>query len=300
MSKLLTELEHVYKHNPKANFFVIVDTGKGEHYYSELLKHKIPAYSLFENTLEQDYQNIAPWLISLDALSIEDKPFIDWLEKINTENQAVTWVFGNITLKLSSLKQHLQNMLNWTIPSQEVALIRFYDQRVLPRFIDVLTDEQKVYFFGEVTSFGIFKGERFTLIKRPATEIQSAIQQNALSEKQLKILNLPERESYLKALLLELQENSNHAAVYHMDEKQTLSRMREGWDAAVKWGLYSLPTLSEWCAMSILVPQFYTHAGVKESVAGAKNERNADLNARDIMSLMRYDLNKLIDARGGK
>jgi hypothetical protein len=85
-----------------------------------------------------------------------------------------------------------------------------------------------------------------------------------------------------------------------MDEKQTLSRMREGWDIAVKWRLYSVPTLSEWAAMSILVPQFYHHAGVREAVAGAKNERDADLHARDIMSLMRYDLNKRIDARERK
>ena len=300
MSQLFTSLADLYKQNPQAHFFAIVDTGKCDSYHDELLTYHCPSYSLFKNTLEEELQHIAPWLIQFDSHSISNKAFIDWLGKIDTESQAVTWVFGKSSLSLSDLGQHLQKILNWVVPNQEIALVRFYDQKIITRFINVLTDEQKVYFFGEITSFGIFKTDRFVLLKRPTTKITSAIQQNTLSEQQLKVLNLPERDQYLNRLLIELQENSKHSAVYHMDEKQTVALMQEGWDTAVKWRLYSLPTLSEWCAMSILVPKFYNHANVKEFVAGARNEREADLHARDIMSLMRYDLNKLIDIRERK
>ena len=132
-----------------ATLYAIADAG----IYRELIdvldidnpKHRI----LFKDTFVQEYENVAPYLISLDR----DDAFT---EKIITEGYGKTWLTFVISRQdMHTLAFDLRERINiYSEKHEKEVIFRFYDPRNLERYFKMITEEEAQEFFTDIN--GIF------------------------------------------------------------------------------------------------------------------------------------------------
>ena len=132
-----------------ATLYAIADAG----IYRELIdvldidnpKHRI----LFKDTFVQEYENVAPYLISLDR----DDAFT---EKIITEGYGKTWLTFVISRQdMHTLAFDLRERINiYSEKHEKEVIFRFYDPRNLERYFKMITVEEAQEFFTDIN--GIF------------------------------------------------------------------------------------------------------------------------------------------------
>lgn len=85
----------------------------------------------------------------------------DWLKKINDlelKYPSVSWLLSS--LAINDLVLHLNGNLKIVLPNNEIAMLRYYDPRVLIYLPDVLTKEQFQSFTTGIVSWGfLYKDE---------------------------------------------------------------------------------------------------------------------------------------------
>jgi hypothetical protein len=119
------------------------------------------AISLYRGRAEEDLASIAPYLFQLDW---------ETLEWITGELWAEPWgilVLADATLE--QLRTHFRKFLVVTGPEGESWYFRFYDPRVLERFLPTCSDEQAEEFVGPVLAYGVTDMETYgvKLISQP-------------------------------------------------------------------------------------------------------------------------------------
>ena len=105
------------------------------------------AISLYRETTEQDFWDVAPYLFSLDSA------LLDWTIDIAS---AEGWgIFVASTSDLRTLRHHFRHLLKVHEPEGDVWYFRFYDPRVLRPFLPACTEQELRAFFGPVLAYGI-------------------------------------------------------------------------------------------------------------------------------------------------
>lgn len=101
--------------------------------------------SLFAGTVDEALSNAGPWLVDLAAAS---KPFVEDMMTLEREGPVLVGLFAQT--EPGRLKVVLQHLLNAESPDAEALLLRFFwDPRVLPGLLAVLTTAQRAGFFAE-------------------------------------------------------------------------------------------------------------------------------------------------------
>jgi len=101
--------------------------------------------SLYRGEAEEDYWAIAPYLVRVDAATLE------WIIAALWKEPWGVFAVADSTLEL--LRTHFRKILIAELPDSKKVYFRFYDPRVLRLFLPTCTDEQIKEFFGPVRSY---------------------------------------------------------------------------------------------------------------------------------------------------
>lgn len=130
------------------------------------------AVSLYRGGPGEELEAIAPYLVSVDA------NVFDWItETLWSE----PWgFFARCPSDLESLRTHFRRFLMVESPEGEEWYFRYYDPRVLDRYLPTCTEGELADFFGPIASFALTDLESYgvKLINRgpmPVTESVSKI-----------------------------------------------------------------------------------------------------------------------------
>lgn len=150
--------EHMFSLQREDNsrkLYALVDGAQYERFYSDELYESKSVKSLFEHSEDRKIAFAGPWLLEISILGG------DWLKKINDlelKYPSVSWLLSS--LAINDLVLHLNGNLKIVLPNNEIAMLRYYDPRVLIYLPDVLTKEQFQSFTTGIVSWGfLYKDE---------------------------------------------------------------------------------------------------------------------------------------------
>ena len=149
-------LAHLRMRNPALRLFGLVDGLQYETHRGERLDDRHGFASLFHGTPDSPLAHAGPWLFDVEAAG--DGVTAD-MARLERELPSVTWLVSE--LDLHGLMQLLQLQLDARLPDGRVALVRFWDPRVLAELVNVLTPEQRETFFAHIHEWHLLRnGER--------------------------------------------------------------------------------------------------------------------------------------------
>jgi hypothetical protein len=120
------------------------------------------AVSLYLGGSEEQYSQIAPYLICVDA------PCFDW---ITGSLWGSPWgIFAYAGAPMEALRKHFRRFLSVKSTDNKEYLLRFYDPRILPAFLGSCNEAELAGFFGPVEAYGATKGAGVSLLRLRATE----------------------------------------------------------------------------------------------------------------------------------
>ncbi|MGE0438844.1 MAG: DUF4123 domain-containing protein [Gemmatimonadales bacterium] len=105
------------------------------------------AVSLYRGRAEEELFAIAPFLFHVD------RDTLDW---ITADLWPAPWgIFALSDQPLDALRLHFRRFLTVEAPDGDSWYFRFYDPRVLPRYLATCTKGEVADFFGPVRAFGV-------------------------------------------------------------------------------------------------------------------------------------------------
>jgi len=104
------------------------------------------AVSLYRGRAEEDLFAIAPYLVQLDW------PTLEWITGALWPEPWGVFVVADVPLEV--LRSHFRRFLVVDGPEGESWYFRFYDPRVLPRYLASCTPDELTAFYGPVTAYG--------------------------------------------------------------------------------------------------------------------------------------------------
>ena len=142
--------------NPALCLYGLVDGLQYETHRGERLDSRHGFASLFHGTPDSALAHAGPWLV--DGEAVGDAVTAD-LARLEREAPSVTWLISETDLH--GLAQLLQLQLDARLPDGRIALVRFWDPRVLAELVNVLTPVQRQTFFAHIHEWHLLRnGER--------------------------------------------------------------------------------------------------------------------------------------------
>lgn len=119
----------------------------------ELGDHR--AVSLYKGRAEEERWAIAPYLFAVDGVTF------DW---ITSELWGTPWGFLVVADdSLEALRHHFRRFLTVKTPAGEEWYFRFYDPRVLRKYLDTCTAAERADFFGPTSGVGMTNPDTYAV-----------------------------------------------------------------------------------------------------------------------------------------
>ena len=119
------------------------------------------AVSLYRGQAEEDLWTIAPFLVQVDSATLE------WIAESLWPEPWGIFVLADDSLE--NLRLHLRRFLVVEGPNGESWYFRFYDPRVLVKYLDSCTAEELTAFLGPIHAFGVTDPDSYGVkVLRPA------------------------------------------------------------------------------------------------------------------------------------
>ena len=115
---------------------------------------------LYINQAEEDFSSFAPYLCRVDSA------LFAWAHEAAAQTGG--GIFAISDAEQSVLHKHLRRFLLVTDPDGEEMYFRFYDPRVLPKFLAVCTLAERRDLFGPILAFGVINEGVITLLQEDA------------------------------------------------------------------------------------------------------------------------------------
>ena len=113
----------------------------------KLFEMNPPRYCLLTGELEPDMAEVAPYLVRLYPRT----PFTEWVLK---ECWRKHWgIFAHSRKTLNEMRKHFRSLVTVYDEKGNPMMFRFYDPRVLPRFLPTCKPAELKILFGDVESF---------------------------------------------------------------------------------------------------------------------------------------------------
>lgn len=154
--------EHMFalqREDRTRRLYALVDGAQYERLYSDELFECEGIKSLFEHSEDKQISFAGPWLFDISILGA------DWLRKINVlelKYPSVSWLLSSSDI--SDLFFYLKRNLEIVLPNNKVAMLRYYDPRVLIYLPDVLTEEQFQSFTAGIVAWGFLYEDEYHYI----------------------------------------------------------------------------------------------------------------------------------------
>lgn len=136
--------------------YALVDGAQYATHRGAQITRQAAFYSLFDGTPDEPLAHAGPWLI--DAVRAGEA-FVEDLADLEQKAPAVSWLITSQDPQ--GLSQLLQLNLNTRMPDGRIAMLRFWDPRVLVNLAEVLSTAQRQEFFGHIHEWHVLhKGKR--------------------------------------------------------------------------------------------------------------------------------------------
>jgi hypothetical protein len=152
---------------PSVKLYALVDGAQYKTFRDKPLADGAGLYALFHGTPDEALAHAGPWLI--DAEQVGESMTVD-LAKLERQGPAVTWLMA--VQDPIGLAQLLQLKLDTRLPDGRVALLRFWDPRVLLNLIEVLDPEQLEEFFAHIHEWHFLRQQERVWIGREHAHAQ--------------------------------------------------------------------------------------------------------------------------------
>lgn len=153
----------------RTHVFAILDGASVDGLLQRLYEMRPPNYCLFRGELAPDVAETAPYLVGL----IAGAPFTDWL--LN-EHFGKHWgIFALSRQSITEMRKHFRALVTVHDESGNSMIFRFYDPRVLHKFLPTCNAGELATLFGNVETFFAETGDgngmsRFTLENKSLKE----------------------------------------------------------------------------------------------------------------------------------
>ena len=142
--------------NPALRLYGLVDGLQYETHRGERLDDRQGFTSLFHGTPDSALAHAGPWLFDVD---VAGQSVTADMARLEREAPSVTWLISETDLH--GLAQLLQLQLDARLPDGRIALVRFWDPRVLAELATVLNPDQRENFFAHIHEWHLLRnGER--------------------------------------------------------------------------------------------------------------------------------------------
>ncbi|MDB0543333.1 DUF4123 domain-containing protein [Ralstonia solanacearum] len=142
---VIERLGQLRAHDATLRLYGLVDGVQYETHRGARLSGKPGLASLFHGTADAALAHAGPWLIDVE---IAGEAFTADLAELEHEAPAVSWLISQADLH--GLAQLLQLQLDARLPDGRIALLRFWDPRVLASLVGVLSARQRDAFFAHI------------------------------------------------------------------------------------------------------------------------------------------------------
>ena len=127
--------------------YAVLDGASVSDLRMKLYEMRPPNYCLFRGELEPDLAEVAPYVIQL----IPNAPFTDWV--LNECFGKHCGIFAHCRHSIKEMRRHFRSLVKVYNENGEPLIFRFYDPRVLRKFLPTCTGDELMTFFGKVETF---------------------------------------------------------------------------------------------------------------------------------------------------
>ena len=223
------------------------------------------AVSLYRGSAEEEYWDVAPYLMRVDPA------LLDWIVSISSKEGWGILVAAKVALE--ALRKHFRHFLRVKEPGGETWLFRFYDPRVLGPFLPSCSGQELRAFFGPTRAFG-FSTPKFASIsfisettpKREDPEETSRPRQSLLFELRPEHVEAlrPQAEAHFLRRLVEYIRRECSTAVEGLSDEALAKRVESGVARARTYGITEHCGLATFVAfMFEFAPDFDKHPHVQ-------------------------------------
>lgn len=158
MADILERYERLRVEQETLKLYALVDGYQYEHHMGERLSYIAGLNRpIFAGTDDEALAHAGPWLIDVGGVSAQ----LEDLKTLESSAPAVSWIITPIDLE--GLSQLLQLKLDAELPDGRIALLRFYDPRVLGNLCQTMDDAQRTEFFYLIDEWHfMYRGEHVT------------------------------------------------------------------------------------------------------------------------------------------
>ncbi|MBX3265630.1 MAG: DUF4123 domain-containing protein [Acidobacteria bacterium] len=131
----------------RINVFAVLDGASIPGLRDKFFEMRPPHHCLIRGELEPDMQEVSPYVVGL----IPGTPFVDWLL---AEYFGKHWgIFVQSRRSLKEMRFQFRRLLTVMNEAGDPMIFRFYDPRVLNRFLPTCNPEELETFFGSVENY---------------------------------------------------------------------------------------------------------------------------------------------------
>lgn len=127
--------------------YAVLDGASVPGLLTKLSEQQPDYFCLYRGELPPDMAEVAPYLVHLQI----NTEFVRW---ITVEGWGKSWgIFALSGSDLKTMRQHFRGFLTVYDPNTRPMLFRYYDPRVLRRYLPTCTSEELAAIFGPVDSY---------------------------------------------------------------------------------------------------------------------------------------------------
>lgn len=124
--------------------YAVIDSAQQGGFYKRLDKYGLPYRSLFDGYAEANLPEIAPLLVLLSETDSQQRRVHNEIQRIAVQRPAISLLES--VLPLDELAEHLRAFHTVKLPGRRMMILRWYDTRVLPDWMDALDPSQRAGF----------------------------------------------------------------------------------------------------------------------------------------------------------
>lgn len=145
MLDVKNRFDHLRKSRSELNLYALVDGIQYQHVQGERLHRGVGLHPLFADTPDAALSHAGPWLIDT---TVTGSDFLNQLAELKQAASCLIWIIT--PQDLTGLVQLLQLRLDVRLPDGRLALLRFWDPRVMVGLTQALNPIQTEEFFGHI------------------------------------------------------------------------------------------------------------------------------------------------------
>ncbi len=131
--------------------YLLLDTAQCLYFHKKLDKLGVRYESLFEGHPEAHFLELAPLLFELNRQEPAHQRLLKETESIGSHNPALSII--DSSADLATLARHLRHFHLVGLPNSRQLLLRWYDTRILPTWLKVMTPHQQSGFMQNVNQW---------------------------------------------------------------------------------------------------------------------------------------------------